>query len=208
MTGSGAMRSSFAVLSELARRPETAERCEFCNTQIGPAHEHLVQPDARKLMCVCLSCACLFASSEKTKFRRVPRRVVALGDFKITDAEWDELAIPIGMAFFLKSDAKGSVAAIYPSPAGPVESLLSLAAWDAIAARSLAIRGMVPYVEGVLANRASGEYYLAPIDECYRLTGLIRANWRGLSGGSAVWAEIRSFFEELHRRASPEGANA
>jgi hypothetical protein len=36
-----------------------------------------------------------------------------------------------------------------------------------------------------------------PIDECYRLVGLIRLNWRGLSGGSEVWEEVDKFFEQL-----------
>jgi hypothetical protein len=45
------------------------------------------------------------------------------------------------------------------------------------------------------------EYYIAPIDECYRLVGLIRANWKGLSGGSEVWAEIGRFFSGLRSLA-------
>jgi hypothetical protein len=36
-----------------------------------------------------------------------------------------------------------------------------------------------------------------PIDECFRLVGLIRTHWRGLSGGTAVWAEIGRFFTAL-----------
>ena len=52
-------------------------------------------------------------------------------------------------------------------------------------------------VEALLVNRighvrgfAAPEYYVLPIDECYKLVGLIRANWRGLSGGTEVWQEI------------------
>jgi hypothetical protein len=40
-----------------------------------------------------------------------------------------------------------------------------------------------------------------PIDECYKLVGLIRAHWRGLSGGTEVWREIQSFFSALKKRA-------
>ncbi|HTL31218.1 MAG TPA: DUF5947 family protein, partial [Tepidisphaeraceae bacterium] len=47
--------------------------------------------------------------------------------------------------------------------------------------------------------------FLVPIDECYRLVGLIRSQWRGLSGGQEVWKAISDFFDELHRRASAAG---
>ena len=57
--------------------------------------------------------------------------------------------------------------------------------------------------QGALLQRGltQAEYYIAPIDECYRLVGLIRANWRGLSGGSEVWAEIGRFFSDLRSHA-------
>ncbi len=39
-----------------------------------------------------------------------------------------------------------------------------------------------PDVEALLVNRMNGEraYYRTPIDECFKLVGLIRAHWRGL----------------------------
>ena len=54
------------------------------------------------------------------------------------------------------------------------------------------------------------EYYLLPIDECFKLVGLIRANWRGLSGGAEVWKQIGEFFGGLKTRATGvrEQANA
>jgi hypothetical protein len=65
-----------------------------------------------------------------------------------------------------------------------------------------------PDIEALLVNRvghahdlSAAEYYIAPIDECYRLVGLIRTNWKGLSGGSEVWVEIGRFFSELRSRA-------
>ena len=48
---------------------------------------------------------------------------------------------------------------------------------------------------------APAEYYLVPIDECYKLVGLIRTHWRGLSGGTEVWREIGAFFAALKSRA-------
>ena len=64
---------------------------------------------------------------------------------------------------------------------------------------------MQPDVEALLVNRvgAKREYFLAPIDECYKLAGLIRIHWRGLSGGALVWGELEHFFEGLRRRSAP-----
>ncbi len=59
-------------------------------------------------------------------------------------------------------------------------------------------------VEALLVNRighargfSAPEYYILPIDECYKLVGLIRVHWKGFSGGTEVWQEIARFFEEL-----------
>ncbi len=208
MTGSRAPHSSFEVLRGLARRPEAVEHCELCHERLGVVHEHLLDPQARKLVCACTACALLFSSTAAAKFKRVPRRVLFLAGFAITDAEWDALAVPIGMAFFFRNSAAGKISAIYPGPAGPVESLLSLDCWDEISARCAAIRAMEPDVEAVLVNRPAGEYYVAPMDECYRLVGLIRAHWRGLSGGNDVWREIRTFFGELRGKAQAEALHA
>jgi hypothetical protein len=51
----------------------------------------------------------------------------------------------------------------------------------------------------LLVHRLSvpARYYRAPIDQCYRLVGIVRTHWRGLSGGHEVWQEIDGFFREL-----------
>jgi hypothetical protein len=54
---------------------------------------------------------------------------------------------------------------------------------------------------GHIRGAAPAEYYLVPIDECYKLVGLIRMHWRGLSGGTEVWREIGAFFAHLKTRA-------
>lgn len=121
----------------------------------------------------------------------------------MADATWDELLIPVGMAFFFYSSADGRVMAFYPSPAGPTESLLTLEAWEEVVRDNPVLKEMEPDVEALLVNRLKGaqEYYLTPIDKCYELVGLIRSNWRGLSGGSEVWKEIQDFFDRLKARS-------
>ena len=126
----------------------------------------------------------------------------------MSDAEWDSLMIPINLAFFFENSVDSRVTALYPSPAGATESLLSLAAWGNILQSNEVVRELEPDVEALLVNRVgdargtvSAEYYMVPIDVCYRLVGLIRMHWRGFSGGTEVWQEIGNFFSQLRSRA-------
>jgi hypothetical protein len=181
-----------------------AESCELCRALLSPRHDHLIDPIQRKLACACLACALLFEKPGQ-RYQRVPKRVTFLPDFDITPAEWEALMIPIGLVFFFRSSVTGKVSALYPSPAGPVESLLPIESWELLASRNAVARDMAADVEALLVNRSAGECYLLPIDECYRLAGVMRSKWRGLSGGNEVWTEMRAFFAEMKGRAL-EGA--
>ena len=48
--------------------------------------------------------------------------------------------------------------------------------------------------------RNAREHYIIPIDEFFKLTGIVRLNWKGLSGGTDVWQKIQAFLETLRRR--------
>lgn len=189
----------------------------MCSEELAVSHQHLLEPVGRKLMCACDACAVLFGNQGQTKYKRVPRRVTYLADFHMTDSQWEGLMMPINMAFFFQSTPQGRVVALYPSPAGATESLLSFDTWDEIAGQNPVLREMEADVEALLVNRighARGftqpEYFIVPIDECFRLTGLIRSRWQGLSGGTEVWREIGQFFNELRARSPRvmEKANA
>lgn len=197
----------FAVLKQFARqRVPEVERCELCSLALPPEHDHLVETNSRRLLCSCGACALLFDAQADTKYRRVPRYTWLLNDFSITDAQWDGFMIPINMAFFFYSSPDQRMVAMYPSPAGPVESLLSFEAWQEMTQHHSALINLQPDVEALLVNRLgerrgfpNDEYYLAPIDQCYKLVGLLRMYWRGLSGGSEVWDEVRNFFGSLKK---------
>jgi hypothetical protein len=201
---------AFAALRRFARRRPAAERCELCACEILADHEHLIEPASRRLLCSCTACALLFSGQESARHRRVPRRAQLLRDFRMTDAQWDDLLIPINLAFFFRSSVSGRVVAAYPSPAGATESLLTLEAWEQLEAENPVLRELAPDVEALLLNRVGQARvsYRVSIDECYRLVGLIRRNWRGLSGGTEAWDAINQFFSELNDRSSQAGGRS
>jgi hypothetical protein len=196
-------RNPFASLRRFVRERESAEHCDMCGLALPPEHQHLIEPATRRLLCACQACALLFEGRESGRYRRVPRRARALPDFRMTDAQWDALLIPIGLAFFFHSTPADRVVAFYPGPAGATESLLDLGGWQDLVHENPILAGMQPDVEALLVNRVgqAREYYLAPIDVCYKLVGIIRGSWRGLSGGSEVWESIGQFFAELQERS-------
>jgi hypothetical protein len=197
--GSHSGQRAFAALRQLVRPRSPSERCELCSAGLPPEHAHLIEPATRRLLCSCEACALLFSGQQNAKFRRVPRDVQFLADFRLTDAQWDELHLPINLAFFFHSSPAGRVVAVYPSPAGATESLLTLEAWQALAEENPTLRTLEPDVEALLVNRVgpTREHYRVPIDQCYKLVGLIRTTWRGLSGGDEVWQAIGPFFRGL-----------
>lgn len=196
-------QTPYSVLKRFVRPRAAIEQCDLCSEGIAPEHSHLIEPGTRQLLCACEACALLFDNRQGTKYVRVPRRVLSLQGFRLTDDQWDDLMIPVGMAFFFYNSTEGRMMAYYPSPAGPTESLLTLEAWEEVARDNPIVREMRPDVEAVLANRLGDarEYFLAPIDKCYELVGLIRTNWRGLSGGQEVWKEIARFFNQMRTRS-------
>lgn len=196
-------------LRQFARKRSATERCELCGRELFRGHEHLVEPESHKLLCACNACAILFDAQFNAKYKRVPRSARFLQDFRLTDAQWDSLRIPIEMAFFFRSTPRARVIALYPSPAGAIESLLPLDTWKDIVEVNPMLRGIEADVVALLANRVGtgrganrDEYYLVPIDKCYELVGLIRGHWRGLSGGTEVWREVTAFFSNLKKQSA------
>lgn len=192
-------------LRGLIRERVPAERCELCSAELSPHphHEHLFEPTTRQIRCSCTPCAILFPPEAEKRYRRVSRRLLYLDDFAMTDLQWESLAIPVNMAFLHTTTNAGGVRAFYPSPAGATESMLSLEGWAQLIDDNPLLLKLEPEVEALLINRVGGarDHYIAPIDRCFELVGLIRISWRGLSGGQKVWERIDTFFAELRGAA-------
>lgn len=195
----------FTTLRRFTRPRTDLKRCELCSAGLALEHRHLLEMSDSRIVCACDGCALRFQAVRDGRFRLVPRGVRALPDLNWTDAEWETLALPINLAFFFQSTPEKKSKAMYPSPAGATESLLPLAAWDSLVVHNLILASMEPDVEALLVNRVGTkrEYYLAPIDVCFELVGLIRVHWRGFSGGDIVWQEIDKFFFRLQTGAQP-----
>jgi hypothetical protein len=196
--------TALATLCRFARPRAVRERCELCDAGLASHHSHLIEPATRRLLCACDACAMLFGGQAQARYRRVPRRVRYLNDFRMGDSTWEDFSIPIDLAFFVHSTPVGRVIALYPGPAGITEASVSDEAWQTLLADNPVLHDLEPDVEALLVNRVgtSRDYYRIGVDECYRLTGLIRTNWRGFSGGPAVWTAIGGFFAELKERIS------
>jgi len=198
-------QTGFRALRQFVRSGPAAEYCAMCSAGVAEVHQHLVDLENRSLRCACDACAVLFSAQGDTRYKRVPRRIRRLTDMRLAEEQWESLSIPINMAFLFYNSRAAKPVAMYPSPAGATESSLPLAAWEDIVASSPAIAKMEPDVEALLVNRlpssAGHEYFVAPIDECYKLVGIIRTHWRGLAGGAQVWLELDRFFERLREAA-------
>jgi hypothetical protein len=179
------------------------ERCDLCGEPIPARHRHLLDLSSRELMCACQACRLLFerpaAGGAGAHYRLVPERRLELEDFVMDDAGWARLRVPVDMAFFFDSSEAGRLQAFYPGPMGATESLLELGAWDDLVRDNPVLETLEPDVEALLVNRARGArvHLVVPIDDCYRLVGIIRTRWRGLSGGEEVWKAIDGFFKEV-----------
>jgi hypothetical protein len=189
--------------------PSSQERCEMCAEDIGADHPHVVDVVGRGLMCTCRPCYLLFTDRDaQLRYRAVPDRYLSFPGFVLAARQWDELEIPVGLAFFLPNSALGRTVAFYPGPAGATESELPLGAWDAIVTANPALALIAPDVEALIVRMPDGRgaaaaAHLVPIDRCYELVGAMRMTWRGFDGGQEARALLDGFFADLAARSRP-----
>jgi hypothetical protein len=179
----------------------------MCAEAIADEHQHVVNLEGRQLMCVCRGCYLLFTDVDADlRYRAVPDRYLAFGDFALDRRAWEALQIPVGLAFFFHNSSIARTVAFYPGPAGATESELDLAAWNDIRAAEPRVDTIAADTEALLVRvpddeTASCRAYLVPIDACYEFVGRLRMMWRGFDGGQDVRTYIEGFFETLDRRS-------
>ena len=177
----------------------------MCREVLGERHGHVVEIEQLSIVCACRACYLLFISDGAAggRYRSVPERVRHDPGRPLADPDWNELQIPVAMAFFFLNSVLGRVVAGYPSPGGVTECELDLAAWDRLVPAYPLLGAMTPDVEAIFVNRAEqrNEAFLIPIDECYSLVGELRLRWQGFDGGAEARAALAAFLAGLRRRA-------
>ena len=202
--------ASLRRITSTRPEPVVGERCEMCAESIADEHQHVVNLESRVLMCTCRGCYLLFtAEHAEMRYRAVPDRYLSFPDFAFGDREWDELQIPVGLAFLFHNSVQERVIAFYPGPAGATESELPLDAWQRIVEANPQLGHLRADVEALLLRGPDREEHpgftahIVPIDACYELVGRLRSLWRGFDGGQEARAAIEEFFATVDARSRP-----
>ena len=126
----------------------------------------------------------------------------------MTDAQWESLMVPINMAFFFESSTAAKVIAVYPEPCGSNRIPVAAASktWGQIVTDNPELESMEADVEALLVNRLWQPAWPHPafcrLTSASNLVGLVRMNWRGLSGLSRRCGRPwNDFFAGLAARA-------
>ncbi len=107
--------------------------------------------------------------------------------------------MPVGLAFFVRDSGSGEVTVGYPSPLGATRAVVRPQTWEDVARGRRELQELAEDVEALLVHRAGNarEYWVVPLDDCYRLVAIVRTHWKGLAGGPEVWDRIGEFFTGL-----------
>ena len=206
-TSGSALAGLRRIISERPA-PVVGERCEMCAEQISDDHPHVVDLESRALMCTCRGCYLLFTAEDaQLRYRAVPDRYLAFPDVTLDARQYDELEIPVGLAFLFNSSVLNRTVAFYPGPAGATESELPLEAWTRVVEANPQLSVLRADVEALLlrgTDRGSEfSCHLVPIDACYALVGQLRRLWRGFDGGTEAHQAMEDFFAEIAARSRP-----
>ena len=183
------------------------EACELCAAVIPSSHGHVADLEQSSLLCTCRACYLLFTHGQAGggRYKAVPDRYLHDPARPMSAAEWDELEIPVGLAFFMHSSQAGQVTGFYPSPAGATECRLDLSAWERLAQAHPLLAAIEPDVEAALIARGDKtsliEHFVVPIDACYELAGRMRMLWKGFDGGTEARQSIDEFLDDVRSHA-------
>ena len=219
--GDGAAADPLQVLSRIRatqprERPRPGERCEMCSTPIPDEHDHVVDMQQRSLQCACRGCYLLFTPPGRaaSAIAPFPTDTCPSRASSLSPAQWDELQIPVSVAFFFLNSSLERVAAFYPGPAGATESLLSLDAWDEVVAANPGLATLLPDVEALLVRTRSTPMP-APPSATWCPSTPVTSWWdssgdcgAGFDGGREAHDALEAFFAAVRARARPaDGAD-
>lgn len=181
--------------------PSEGPHCELCPLSLAEDHKHLLDLEERRILCVCPTCWSI--RSGEARYRPTGSRTLWLEPFALSDELWAAFGVPIGLAFFMRSTSTGAIVGLYPSPAGATECELDLEAWERLVALNPVLDDLDPDAEALIVNRLADPHLhvIAPLDDCYRLVGIIKATWEGISGGAAMEAAVERYFGDLREGA-------
>ena len=205
--GGSALAGLRRIISERPA-PVVGERCEMCAEPITDEHPHVVDLESRALMCTCRGCYLLFTAEDaQLRYRAVPDRYLSFPDVTLDARQYDELEIPVGLAFLFNSSVLNRTVAFYPGPAGATESELPLEAWTRVVEANPSYRCCAPMSKrccsGGLTGAASSP---ATWSQSMRVTpwsGQLRRLWRGFDGGTEAHQAMDDFFAEIAARSRP-----
>ncbi|MEU6553824.1 DUF5947 family protein [Streptomyces sp. NPDC046915] len=202
MTGGALGR---VIRSAAARRTAAEELCDLCAAPVPDDHRHLHDGGREEVLCACRPCALLFTEGEEGDGRY---RLIPLRRLRLPPVDTEPLGVPVGLAFFVPRP-DGTVLAHYPSPAGATRWEVDADAWRKVVAGCPPLAGLAPEVEALLVNTARGlaHHWIVPVDDCFRIVGLVRQEWQGMTGGETIWPVLERFFTELaaSRPVAPAG---
>jgi hypothetical protein len=205
MTGADPL-ASLRRVTATRPMPATGERCDMCAEPVTDDHPHVVDLESRALLCTCRGCHLLFTDEQADlRYRAVPDRYLSFPGCRIDPDQWEELQIPVGLAFLFRSSVLDRTVAFYPSPAGATESELPLGTWERIREAHPELTVLRPDVEALLVRQEDGRpvVNLVPVDACYELVGRLRLLWRGFDGGREVHQAMAAFFAKVEARSTP-----
>ncbi len=175
--------------------------CELCPVGLSERHQHLLNIVERRIVCVCATCWSMHSGDPE--YRATGGRTLWLDDFALSGEAWSAFQIPIGLAFMLRSGLTGDVVVLYPSPAGVTEAEIDTLAWTRMVSDNPVLEDLATDSEALIVNRLADppQHVIAPLDECYRLVGMIKSRWSGISGGPELTATVDEFFGGLRETA-------
>ena len=214
-------RSPLGTLRRItASRPTASvdERCDMCSTPVPGEHQHVVDLTSRSLMCTCRPCYLLFTDQQaELRYRAVPARYLSFPGFLLGQSDWDDLQIPVGLAFLFRNTRPGPGRGVLPGSRRSHRVRAVAGRLGPGAGRQPGSGHGAPGRGGAAgprrrsrrrsdAGQAGFTCHVVPIDACYELVGRMRRTWRGFDGGQEARAALDDFFAMVDARSRPRQA--